>query len=89
MRPWLLMRVLDIEFVEDLVLLDGFKRSSRFEQTMVSLHPAATVVALSHNDVVVADGRNIAEYIAGYIAEPFPTARVRPQDHAENALPER
>lgn len=78
LRPWLLMRVLDLPFEELLVPLYG--PDSR-EQ--LRLHtPSGKVPTLRDGDVVVWDSLAIVEYLA----EQYPGVAVWPQDAEVRAL---
>ena len=78
LRPWLLMRVLDLPFEELLVPL--YEPESR-EQ--LRLHtPSGKVPTLHDGDVVVWDSLAIVEYLA----EQYPGVAVWPQDAEVRAL---
>ena len=76
MRPWVLMRALDIKVDEVWVPFDGFTPDAEFKKTMAAIHPLATVPVLEDNGVIIADSLAIVEYLA----EAYPEKQVWPQD---------
>ena len=75
MRPWVLMRALDIQVDEVWVPFDGFTPDAEFKKTMAAIHPMATVPVLEDNGVVIGDSLAIVEYLA----EAYPEKQVWPQ----------
>ena len=78
LRPWVLMKVLDIPFEEIKIRFDGFEPDSHFKKTMAALHPTATVPILVDDDQIIADTLAITEYLH----EAFPDKAVWPADPA-------
>ena len=81
MRPWVLMRGLEINFKETMVAFDGFDETSIFKRKMASIHPMATVPVLKHNDLTIGDSLSIIEYLADI----FPEKGVWPSDLSDRA----
>ena len=79
LRPWVLMRALDIPFEEVKIRFDGFDTDSHFKKTMRALHPTASVPVLVDGEMVVADTLAITEYLA----EQFPDYGVWPSNSAD------
>ncbi len=77
LRSWLLMRVLDIPFVEQPVSLV----SSEFKQVIAKRSPAGRVPILVDDDLVVWDTLAIAEYLA----ERYPALEVWPAEFRARA----
>ena len=78
LRPWVLMRALDIPFEEVKIRFDSFDADSNFKKKMRALHPTANVPVLVDGDVVIADTLAITEYLA----EAFNDHGVWPADAA-------
>ena len=81
MRPWVLIRALDIQVDEVWVPFDGFTPDAEFKKTMAAIHPMATVPVLEDNGVVIADSLAIVEYMA----EAYPEKQVWPADRIDRA----
>jgi len=81
MRPWVLMRQVDIDFQEVMVRFDAFTPDSRFKQVVSPLNPVGKVPVLVHEGLVVWDTLAIAEYVA----ELFPQKTLWPLDRAARA----
>ena len=79
LRPWVLMRALEIPFEEVKIRFDSFDADSNFKKTMGTLHPAASVPVLVDGQAVVPDTLAITEYLA----ERFPDHNVWPAHPAE------
>ncbi len=77
LRGWLLCRMADLDFEEQVVSVDD--PSTRAELLLLS--PSFLVPCLVHEGVTVWDTLAIAEYLA----EARPTARLLPSDRAERA----
>ena len=77
MRPWILMRALDIAFDETVLPL----YSEETNATLKSLSPAAKVPILIDGDVTIWDSLAIIEYLA----ERYPDVAVWPRDPAARA----
>lgn len=77
LRPWLLMRGLNIAFDEHLLYFS----SEAFSSTLAGLTPAGRVPVLVDNGLVIWDSLAIVEYLA----ERFPDAGVWPADRAARA----
>ena len=80
MRPWLLMRQLDIGF-EEVALRFDFSEGSAFRQTVARVSPAGRVPVLVDDGFAVWDTLAIAEYLH----EKFPSAGVWPAAPKERA----
>lgn len=75
MRPWVLLRQLDIPFQERLLRFDSFAADSQFKQSAAKLSPSAKVPLLIEDDGFTSwDSLAIVERIA----ELFPAAGVWP-----------
>lgn len=77
MRPWILMRALDIAFDETVLPL----YTSETDATLRSLSPAGKVPILIDGDVTVWDSLSIIEYVA----EKYPDVAVWPRDPVARA----
>ena len=60
LRPWFLMKALDIPFVEHLVFFDGKETANKFQQ----FSPSARVPVLVENELHVWDSLAITEFLA-------------------------
>ncbi|MBI3146867.1 MAG: glutathione S-transferase family protein [Pseudogulbenkiania sp.] len=78
LRPWLVLKMLDEPFNEQLIALDQPDTKSR----ILAVSPAGKVPVLFDGKVRVWDSLAICEYLA----ECFPAARLWPEDSAERAL---
>jgi glutathione S-transferase len=78
LRPWLLMKVLDIPFTEDLVPLD----TPEFRPRVSSYQAGSTVPILVDGDVTVWESVAILDYLA----ERFPDRPVWPAERRARAL---
>lgn len=77
MRPWVLMRALDIPFEEESLRFDSFEPGSGFKTRMAQYTPTGCVPVLvdpAHDDFAVWDSLAITEYLA----ERFPQSGVWP-----------
>lgn len=81
MRPWLLLRGLDIPFDELKVRFDGFDAGSRFKTRMAGYTPTGRVPVLIDGPTHVWDSLAIAEYLA----ERFPEHAMWPRERAARA----
>ncbi|MGC6518157.1 MAG: glutathione S-transferase family protein [Candidatus Puniceispirillaceae bacterium] len=81
MRPWVLMRALDIDFEDVFVPFDGFTPEAEFKKTMAAIHPMATVPVLEAHGLVIGDSLAITEYLA----EAFPEAGIWPSERTKRA----
>ena len=80
LRPWVLMRQLDIGF-EEIALRFDFSEGSTFRQTVARVSPAGRVPVLVDDGFAVWDTLAIAEYLH----EKFPSAGVWPAASKERA----
>jgi glutathione S-transferase len=80
LRPWLLMKQLDIAFDERLIRLD-WSEGSPFKTTLLAIAPTGRVPLLVDDGFAVWDSLAIAEYLA----ERFPGHRVWPADRLQRA----
>lgn len=64
MRPWVLMKQMDIGFDEHLVRFDGFTPESSFKKAMAELCPTGRVPVLVDSGLVIWDSLAIVEYLA-------------------------
>ena len=78
LRPWLVLKMLDEPFIEQLITLEQLDAKSR----ILAVSPAGKVPVLLDGKVRVWDSLAICEYLA----ECFPAARLWPEDRAERAL---
>ena len=76
MRPWVLLRQLQIPFEEVKVRFDSFDADSSFKRAMAGINPAGKVPVLVDDGFAVWDTLAIAETVA----ERFPTHGVWPID---------
>ena len=76
MRPWVLMKQLQIPFVETMVRFDSFEGRSAFKQAIAGINPAGKVPVLVDEGFAVWDTLAIVEYLA----ERFSDRGVWPQD---------
>ena len=74
MRPWVLMKQMDIGFDEHLVRFDGFTPESSFKKAMAELCPTGRVPVLVDSGLVIWDSLAIVEYLA----ERFPDRHLWP-----------
>ncbi|NCV13595.1 MAG: glutathione S-transferase, partial [Betaproteobacteria bacterium] len=81
MRPWVLMKQVDIAFDEVMVRFDDFTPDSHFKQTMGKLSASARVPVLVDRDLVIWDSLAIVEYLA----EQFPEHSLWPEDREARA----
>ena len=81
LRPWLVLRQLDIPFEEMKVRFDSFAPDSHFKQTLLALAPTGKVPLLVDEGLAVWDSLAIVEYLH----ERFPAARVWPAPAADRA----
>ena len=72
MRPWVLMRALDIPFDEVMVKFDGFSADSQFKTTMTALSPSGTVPVLVDGEICITDTLAILEYLYEQQADIWP-----------------
>jgi glutathione S-transferase len=82
MRPWVLMKQMDIGFDEHLVRFDGFTPESSFKKAMAELCPTGRVPVLVDSGLVIWDSLAIVEYLA----ERFPDRHLWPQQPDARAL---
>lgn len=78
LRPWLLLKQLDIPFEETLVPLYG----PQSKEKLLAFSPAGKVPALRSDDILVWDSLAIVEFIA----ERHPDLAIWPRDAAARAL---
>lgn len=78
LRPWLLMRMLDIPFEE--INVDIYKKGAR--QRILEHSPSAKVPALKGGSITIWDTMAITEYLA----ETHPEKAVWPQDKTARAM---
>ncbi|MBC7468170.1 MAG: glutathione S-transferase family protein [Ramlibacter sp.] len=76
MRPWLLLKQLQIPFEEVMVRFDSFEADSAFKRALADLSPAGKVPVLVDDGFPVWDTLAMIEYVA----ERFPRQGVWPQD---------
>jgi glutathione S-transferase len=85
MRPWVLLKQVDIPFEEILIRFDSFEPDSRFKQTLNPLTPTGKVPLLvdtrNGNGLSIWDTLAIAEYLA----EQYPEKMLWPQAKALRA----
>ena len=81
MRPWVLMKQLQIPFQEVMVRFDSFKSDSAFKRTLASVNPTGKVPVLVDEGFAVWDTLAITEYLA----ERFPDQDVWPQERQARA----
>lgn len=77
MRPWLLMRVIGVDFEEQRIALD----TDEFRERIGRLSPSRRVPVLHHDGLVVWDSLAIAEYVA----ETWPQKQAWPAERAARA----
>ena len=78
LRPWILMKMLDMPFVEDLIPLD----TPEFRPRVEAYHAGSTVPILVDGGITVWESLSIMEYLA----ERFPEKDVWPKDPAARAF---
>ena len=76
MRPWVLMKQLDLPFQERLVRFDAFQGDSHFKDEVLKVNPAGRVPVLVDDGLAVWDSLAIVETLA----EKFPQRGVWPRD---------
>lgn len=81
MRPWVLMKQLQIPFREVMVRFDSFEGDSAFKRALAGLSPTGKVPVLVDEDFAVWDTLAIVEYLA----ERFPDRGVWPADRQARA----
>ncbi len=81
MRPWVLLRQLQIPFEEVMVRFDSFDGDSAFKRALAGVNPAGKVPVLVDEGFAVWDTLAITETIA----ERFPDRGVWPQDRQARA----
>ena len=81
MRPWVLMKQLQIPFQEVLVRFDSFQSDSVFKRTLAGVNPTGKVPVLVDEGFAIWDTLAITEYLA----ERFPEQHVWPQEHQARA----
>jgi glutathione S-transferase len=81
MRPWVLLKQLQIPFEEVRVRFDSFEADSGFKRTVAGLNPVGKVPVLVDEGLAVWDSLAIAEYLA----ERFPDKEVWPRDRQARA----
>jgi glutathione S-transferase len=81
MRPWVLLRQLQIPFEEVMVRFDSFETDSGFKRTMADVNPAGKVPVLIDERLAVWDSLAITEYVA----ERYPDEVVWPRERQARA----
>ena len=81
MRPWVLLRQLQIPFEEIMVRFDSFETDSGFKRTMADVNPAGKVPVLIDERLAVWDSLAITEYVA----ERYPDEGVWPRERQARA----
>ena len=81
MRPWVLLRQLQIPFEEVMVRFDSFNADSVFKRALAGVNPTGRVPVLVDEGFTVWDTLAITEYLA----ERFPERDVWPQDRLGRA----
>ena len=81
MRPWVLLKQLQIPFDEVMVRFDSFDTDSTFKRALADVNPVGKVPVLVDEGFVVWDTLAITEYLA----ERFPEHGVWPQDRQARA----
>ena len=81
MRPWVLLRQVDITFAEVMVRFDSFDADSTFKASLKAQTPTGKVPLLLDGDLAVWDTLAIAEYLA----EQFPEKQLWPAYKAARA----
>ena len=81
MRPWVLLKQLQIPFEEINVRFDSFDADSVFKRTVAGINPVGKVPVLVDEGFAVWDSLAIVEYVA----EAFPQRGVWPQDRQARA----
>ena len=76
MRPWVLLKQLQIPFQEVIVRFDSFEAGSAFKLGLVGVNPVGKVPVLVDDGFAVWDTLAIMEYLA----EQFPSKNLWPQD---------
>ncbi|MFC5500389.1 glutathione S-transferase family protein [Caenimonas terrae] len=69
MRPWVLMKQLQIPFTETMVRFDSFEGQSAFKQAIAGVNPAGKVPVLVDEGFAVWDTLAIVEYLAERFAD--------------------
>lgn len=82
MRPWVLMRALDLSFEEEMLYFDSFEPGSQFKQQILRVNPTGRVPTLLIDGDAVWDSLTIAETLN----DSFPQAGVWPEASADRAL---
>ncbi|MCF6327272.1 MAG: glutathione S-transferase [Devosiaceae bacterium] len=78
LRPWLVLKHFDIEFEEEMLLLNG----ENWKQKIVDRTPFGFVPVLEDGELVVGETLAIIEYLA----EKFPDKNIWPNDINERAM---
>jgi glutathione S-transferase len=78
LRPWILMKMLDLPFQEDLIPLD----TPEFRPRVEAYHAGSTVPILVDGDITVWESLSIMEYLA----DKFPEKAVWPKEPAARAF---
>lgn len=81
LRPWMVLKVFNIEFNEHWIQFDDFSADGAFKQYARAIHPTATVPILRHHDLVISDSLAICEYLA----ELFPDLALWPEQRDQRA----
>ena len=81
MRPWVLLKQLQIPFQEVMVRFDSFEGESAFKKAIAGVNPAGKVPVLVDEGFAVWDTLAITEYLA----ERFPDKGVWPQERQARA----
>jgi glutathione S-transferase len=81
MRPWVLLKQLQIPFEEVMVRFDSFDADSVFKRSLAGVNPVGKVPVLVDEGFPVWDTLAITEYVA----ERFPDRPVWPQDRQARA----
>ena len=81
MRPWVLLKQLQIPFDEVMVRFDSFDTDSAFKRALADVNPVGKVPVLVDEGFAVWDTLAITEYLA----ERFPEHGVWPQDRQARA----
>lgn len=81
MRPWVLLKQVDIPFEEVMVRFDSFAPDSQFKTTLKAVSPTGKVPVLVDGDLTVWDTLAIAEYVA----ERYPECELWPHERSTRA----